>query len=525
MVAPGTNTLISAPSGSITLTADTNIAAGTTVSIDSSGNAAQTWGPAPAIADTVTLFAGAHPSNNTGPSVLILDATHFVVFNNNVSASLGAQACSISGNVISMGPVNNAVPFVNMPFAWKGFDNNAYPSAVAMSSSEFVVFYNDPISGNVNAAACSIDGSNNITVGTPVQMDTQAVVYWGAEAIALSSTSFIFAAQFNDNTVKAIIGTLSGNAITFGSFATLTSAGNNAYAWLSPISSTEVLASYDDANNGANTVWQVLQISGTSITTNTVTVGAAGQLGLGESLNGSVFLSNAGQSGKVSGTTVTLGLSPASNPTLYPYNSSAQVQNFGSDFLIALNNQFSTPAVVAVNSGTLDISSVIEPIALPNNLFSPYGPLVPNGTTSFSFTMQGYGGSSSGTSLFPIYEESSSGVLSSPINHYVNAYWLYPLSTTQMLATIVTGSGQGNLMQARVVNVEPINSGPIGFSASAVSSGNSVTITLNNEVGGFSGLTPGTQYYGNGDGTITTADTGIPVGVALTSGTLLIGLE
>ena len=78
---------------------------------------------------------------------------------------------------------------------------------------------------------------------------------------------------------------------------------------------------------------------------------------------------------------------------------------------------------------------------------------------------------------------------------------------------------------ARLIKYEPINGGPIGFVASAVTSGDPATVTLQGVATGFTGLTPGAYYYENGDGTLTTANTGHVAGYALTSSTLSIGKQ
>jgi hypothetical protein len=79
-----------------------------------------------------------------------------------------------------------------------------------------------------------------------------------------------------------------------------------------------------------------------------------------------------------------------------------------------------------------------------------------------------------------------------------------------------------NVPYARVIKFNPINNGPIGFTAAAASEGAKVTIQQNGVASGLSGLSPGSSYYYNGDGTLITANTGKKAGTALTTSTLLV---
>ena len=114
----------------------------------------------------------------------------------------------------------------------------------------------------------------------------------------------------------------------------------------------------------------------------------------------------------------------------------------------------------------------------------------------------------------------TAGVLSGRITHQESGYWHCTIDSTRAMALLwQTDLTLGVRVIGAVANIGP---GPIGCTASAVTNGNPATIVTSGSCAGFTGLTAGVQYYYNGDGTVTSANTGHPAGVAIDSATLLV---
>lgn len=193
------------------------------------------------------------------------------------------------------------------------------------------------------------------------------------------------------------------------------------------------------------------------------------------------------------------------------------------------------PQTITVSGTSLSVptaiplsSDSVAPAAMSNSIFLPTAPglsntnnpntvgsLAINSVVNCGGTLMVVDGASA------VYEVSSSGARSPNVIHPdLWDYGLSPIDSTHALAWFLDFNMN---FKGRVITLEAINaSPPIGCSASAVTSGNPATITLSGACAGFTGLTPGAQYYANGDGTLTTANIGHPMGVAKDTATLLV---
>jgi hypothetical protein len=531
---------ISSGGNTITLTADTNIAAGTAVSVNAAGHAAQTFAAAPSIANTVTLFAA--PTNfildtTQTPGILALSASQFVAFQavNQVGStnlvSQGAVAFTVSGSVITAGS----------PSTSGGL--SSVQTAAALSASSFICAYLDG-SNNLQLQAGTI-AANAITVGSAVEASAGGILSAAinrAGFAVLSATAFVFTYQDSSNQNWYVVGTVSGTTITLGTPSN-TGLPSAAATGLFPltVSSTEVVLVWADPTSSDVVTAAVGSISGTTLTLHTpATVLSSGN---GEMapyavlLDGTHFCVTWGDSsaisgvvaayaaiGAISGTSITFGTQKVVVPN-WPY-SPIFVAQFSSTSLAFWGGPI-TPTLATVSGTTLTptLGSALQlpgaSLIVGGNLTFPQG-----GNSNISSMMWPALTSVSSTQFlwedgyWNVYEESNAGVISPPIKHLgIITYAFAPINSTSALALLVDFAGS---YLARVINVQPINSPPVGCSASAVTSGNPATITLSGACSGFSGLTPGTEYYANGDGTLTTANTGYSIGVALTSSQLLV---
>lgn len=486
----------------ITLTADTNIAAGTSVSIDTSGNAVQTWGPAINTASTKSV-----PTNGTY-NILKLDATHFLL----VQIGVGIYACSISGNTISIGAQDTSAASVAVA---TGLTN-----ICAISGSSFAVLYAPASAASVVAATIS---GNTITYGAVQQISaTNISLGQVSQLVALSSSLIVCLYRLTTNPGNVIAGSVSGNTITLGSAVQLTTSMSSSSAaqfanCIVALSSTSFAVSYSDAANANARTFVVGTVSGTTITngsgTTTSFAAAATPAGICAIDSTHIVASTQTDSiaASISGTTLTFGthVAPPANTGGYPVT-------FGSNFLLPGSSATTITGfapIMGTLSGGTTITYSTTPVLLPAQaaggnttnkpiavfsgtkftFFDSFFNLIQGNGTSISLDIKNSAASS--TSLFAVSLDSTNGVMV-----FQNEY----------------GAAFVQLITANAQNV-----GPIGFAASAITSGLSGNISLFGSIAGFTGLTTGSQYFHNGDGTIITQDTGLPAGVALNSTTLL----
>lgn len=501
-----------ANTNSVVITSGTNLAAGTSVSLDASGQAVQTWGPAPNIAGIVYPFPTF--ANGDTPSILMMGSGAFVSF----WTSNGAVASTISGTTITLGSVNNNAILAAVP---RTNDGPLYrPLAASLSTSLFVVGYSD--GSQVNVAAVSLSGTT-MTVGTPVQVSSQTFLNVLVNSIKmLDATHFVFAYTLADNSINAVIGSVSGTTITLGTPVQITASGGASQPLVAlALSASKVVFLYFDSN--------IFVVAG-SISGTTLTLGSALQTDVllsqmypigceidathfvvgGNSDNSQAAL----QAGSVSGTTITLGTAVLVSPPLNQVNN-PYVQNLGGGNFVVFPVSSDAPLLGTVSGTTISFGTAL-PLADQPTVGGEtvvYSGVAVFSSTSFMFS----------DILGSVYQQLGAK-LSSPLRHQVLSpgYWLYPIDSSRALATLRPWDGK---FAARVVSAAANVGAPIGFVASSVSSGDPATVTFSGVASGFSGLTPGTFYYNNGNGTLTASNTGNPAGTALSSSTILIGRQ
>lgn len=527
----------------ITLPADTDIAAGTSASVNSSGHAVQTWGPAPQIGNTVTLLSGPlgqpFTPNGNPPVVIQLSSTLYVAFqpaNNTLQSSLGigqgAVAFTLSGNAITVGTPSSAGGLQNVQ------------TAAAVSSTSFIFTYIDA-SGDLYVQAGSVSGTT-ISLGTAQEVAAGGKpINVGQSGLAvLSSTSAVYAYIDSSNQTWLIPIALSGTALTLGTpVDTNFPSDPGTYAAPLIISSTSFLVTFVNPTGGANTVSAMVgTVSGNAITLNTTATvpNTTGYWTAAVMLNGTTFaLSWIDQFvgtleqkvfsviGSISGTTITFG-TPVVTVNLSAPSTLSWTGTFSaSQFWVFVAG---TEPTLATVSGTSIIPTIGASIPVPfsySAFGAPFNSSFSAGTNGYQFQpIVGVGSNLLWLDgLWSLYGETSTGVVSGRIDHpgIIN-YALVPIDATSALAVLMDAAT--NLI-ARTVNFEPINNGPIGFVNSTVSEGNPATIQTSGIVPDLTDqagdpLAPGATYYHNGDGSIVTANTGHKAGVALTNSTLLI---
>ncbi|HXA85756.1 MAG TPA: hypothetical protein VNZ47_11805 [Candidatus Dormibacteraeota bacterium] len=505
-----------------TLTASGNIAAGSAVSVNAAGAGVQAWGPAPSLSNTVTLINSptAPGQVSSGPLCIKLDANDFVVFFPFLAATTPqgvAVSASISGSVITAGTPNTDASFLTIIDAaalsatsfiysyTSGADikirvgtisggvislgtavtiTGGYPSAASQSSfailsaTTFVLAYN--IGSQSWAVAGTISGST-ITLGTAVGTGTLPAAQVGLTPIALSSSLVAFGTQ-DSTAIGLYAATVSGNTMTFGSKTDMGTTVGSTNFTMAKLSATSFIVGWlNITNNTYQTDAAVATVSGTTITAGTqAVIGPIGALPYFAVLSATAFASVQGWTQPtictVSGTTITATFGKPIAGTFTGSGSLPPQQYF--------NVTYGMPPIAAVDA------------------------------THFVWE----------DAEWNVFEEDTSGNISPPIIHPgVWSYGLFPIDGSRALAVLWMFDAT---VQARVINIYTINaSGPIGVTAAGATNGNPVTLQNAGAITGLSGLTAGSQYYSNGDGTLTTTNTGHPVGTALSATAMAVNIQ
>lgn len=506
-------------STTITLTADTNIAAGTAVALDTSGNAVQTWGPAPNFAGTVTaLAAPAAGGGGTNPPLIIqLSSTSYVVIattNAGGGSFGGAVVLTVSGTTITVGTPNTDASFAG----------GAVLGAAKLGSSTFVYLYPD-FSNNLIARVGSVS-AGVITIGTA--QTVQASPYsqsaqFASNIVGLSATSFIIT-YLVSNQAKWVVGTVSGTTISLGTASAGSLPSGNIGLTAIALSASLVALAYVDGSNNINVT--AASVSGTTLTAGSNVALSTGDVASSDinvaAISSSLFVitwaSNTVPTsyqayavvGSVSGTTTTLG---AATAVALSQGFTPLIAVLSASELCFFSPPYQQPSYASLSGTTLSVTR------------GAHQPLVQGNSQTFTFFSPGLVGVGSSSFLWcdgqnGLYEGTTAGAVSPPVTNLGLLFLaLAPIDGSHALCVVADWD---NSIKARVVTFEPINSGPIGFAAAAISNGNSGAITFAGNVSGFSGLTTGSYYHVNGDGTLTTTDTGQPGGYALSSSSLLI---
>jgi hypothetical protein len=249
-----------------------------------------------------------------GLSVSMLSDTTFV--------AVGAD--SSNGASAWVGTVSNGTITFGSPTAWS--TTTEAPNVIGISDTQFVIVYKDYGNSNRGKAAVGTISGTSISFGTIATFETGQTNLNSVNPItALSSTKVVIVYEdaSNSSAATAIVGTVSGTSISFGSATVFNSANSSKYSIVDKLNSTSVIIGYSETPSSTRGRALVGTISGTSISFGSQVTYAAGPVvrHTVSALTETKFVisyqdngaSRVGKSivGTISGTTITLG-SPVS---------------------------------------------------------------------------------------------------------------------------------------------------------------------------------------------------------------------
>jgi len=191
--------------------------------------------------------------------VAALSATKVVVVYTdwNDSKHGTAKVGTVSGTDITFGPEKE----------YLSADGAAYNSVAALSSTAFVVAYNDDSDSGHGTAKVGTVSGGDITFGAEAEFNGAGITY-DISAAALSATKIVIAyrdvADSHHGTAK--VGTIAGTAITFGAEAEFLSAGGAYNISAAELSATAFVVAYKDGADSNHGTAKVGTVAGTDIT-------------------------------------------------------------------------------------------------------------------------------------------------------------------------------------------------------------------------------------------------------------------
>jgi len=467
------NTLPALGAGNNTFVASGTIGNGATVALNSDGTVSVVAG-VPESAGTAVVFESADSS--------YISATYdanaqkvVIAYRDDGNSGYGtAIVGTVSGTSISFG---TAVVFESASslFMSAAYDSNAQKVVIAYTSS-----YGTAVVGTVSGTS--------ISFGTAVVFES-ATSYYISATYDSNAQKVVIAYQDYDNSGygTAIVGTVSGTSISFGTAVVFESADSYYISATYDANAQKVVIAYTDGGNSYYGTAIVGTVSGTSISFGTAVVfesAASYYMSAAYDSNAQKVViayrddGNSGYGtaivGTVSGTSISFGTAVVFESAASLYMSAAYDSN-AQKVVIAYkddgNSGYGT-AIVGTVSGT-----------------------------SISF----------GTAV--VFESASSTYISATYD-----------SNAQKVVIAYRDVGNSYYGTSVVFQNEGTNAPSfIGFAAEAGTDTNPVSInTLSAENTEQAGLTAGTSYYVSDDGTLSTSDTGVLAGRALSTTSILV---
>jgi len=430
------------------------------------------------------------------------------------------------------------------------YNSSASTNAAAVYDSaneKVVIFFTDQGDSYKGKAVVGTVSGTSISFGTPVQFST-GVYYSIGAAYDANSGKIVVGYSYYDGTdheARAIVGTVSGTSISFGTHTVVYNA-TNIYSWVDVVydaSSTKVVVAL--AAGTPKTVAYVGTVSGTSISFGSQTQITTGRVNyyinsVYDTANSKIVYayadiddSNKGKAivGTVSGSSISFG-SITTFETGGARYITADYDTQNSKVIIAyadLSNSYTGNMIVGTVSGTS--ISFGSPVTFTANGLEYAESAYDAATGKFAVF---YRGNTFGNATGRYVTATVSGTtptVSSETVFTSDTFFGYQNGATfdsgqnriVLNSRDIANSGYGAAFVLRNAGTISNNDTWIGISTEAISNAATGTVTI---VGGVNeqqtGLTTGSTYYVAADGSLSTTDSGYKVGKAISATKILI---
>ena len=221
---------------------------------------------------TVSVVSGTSASESTGTGTIFetgntaypscsydtVENKTLIVWSDGSSSYEGqAAVATVSGTSISFGSV----------VTWASGNRPKYMDSVYdVASGKHVIVYEDDNNNDYGTAVVATVSGTSVSFGTPVVFDSQSVEYC---SICYDSTAQKVVIAYRDFGTsiegRAVVGTVSGTSISFGSTNAFTSATADYFSAVYDSANNKTVIFYRDGNNSDYGTGRVFTVSGTSI--------------------------------------------------------------------------------------------------------------------------------------------------------------------------------------------------------------------------------------------------------------------
>ena len=437
--------------------------------------------------------------------------TDFIGISDAAISDTASGSVTIKGGIVSNSNLLPAVytPSSGTPVVFEAGDignSNGLPSvAFDSNSNKIVIAYTDVANSNQGTVIVGTVSGTSISYGTAVVFETGITSFSSAVFDSNSNKIVIAYRDGGDSGYgKAIVGTVSGTSISFGTAVTFETANSDHISATFDSNSNKVVIAYRDDGNSAYGTAIVGTVSGTSISFGTAVVYASvnaqsKSMAFDSNLNKVIIafrnFNNAGYSwavvGTVSGTSISFGTTVVYSSTAMEHLSVIFDSSNNKAVLTARDSNNKGIAVVGTVSGT---------------------------SISFGSAVI-YSGSSTADWGFAVFDAAANKVVIS-----------YSDLSNSSRGTVIVGTVSGTSITFGTPVVFN-NAGDTNYIGSGFDSnlnkvvtayqdannsnyGTSVVVTL---TGASPALTIGTDYYVQNDGTLSTTTSTVLAGKALSS--------
>jgi len=408
------------------------------------------------------------------------------------------------------------------------------------NAQKVVIAYRDEGNSDYGTAIVGTVSGTSISFGTAVVFESATSTYISAVYDANAQKVVIaYTDGSNSNYGTAIVGTVSGTSISFGTTVVFESAVSYYMSAVYDANAQKVVITYTDNGNSDYGTAIVGTVSGTSISFGTAVVFESASIEYisaiydanaqkvviayrdeGNSSYGTVIV------GTVSGTSISFGTAvvfeSASSPfisAVYDANAQKVVIAYRDDG----NSDYGTVIVGTVSGTSISFgTAVVFESATSSYMSATYDANAQRVVIAY----RDGGNSSYGTAIVGTVSGTSISFGTAVVFESANSDYMSATYDSNAQKVVIAYRDVGNSSYGTSVVFQTASTNApsfIGFAAEAGTDTNPVSInTLSAENTEQTGLTAGTSYYVSDDGTLSTSDTGVLAGRALSTTSILV---
>ena len=429
---------------------------------------------------------------------------------------------------------------VGTPAVFESATSNYISATFDTNSNKVVVSYQDNGNSSYGTAVVGTVSGTSINFGTPVVFNA-GYTQFTAVTFDSSSGKVVIAYQDNGNSNygTAVVGTVSGTSITFGTEVVFDSSSSSAISVTFDSTNNKAVIVYSDGNNGTYGTAIVGTVSGTAIS-----FGTSAVFNQNTDITAVTFDSNSSKVviafrdvigsyylaaivGTVSGTSISFGSKVVFETSQFSESLSTVFDSTNNKIVIAYsdagNSNYGT-AIVGTVSGTS--ISFGTPVVFDNSGATSYTAVTHDTYSGKTVVFyrdggnSGYGtaivGTVSGTGATGTISFTSPTVFESASTNYIAATFDTANNTTAIAYQDFGNSSYGTAITFATKSSN--FSSFIGISDAAISDTATGSVTIKGGIStNVTGLTPNTDYYVQPDGSLSTTTSSVLAGKALSA--------